>query len=179
MVWNSANDAAVLHVEVLGRAASDRFAFNLAKLPLAVTVVTGDSGERVALSDGYRRVTLEVTGGTLLDGPARTRFVLDHETGIDRQIATLRRLVALLETGRFHRSLFPREARASRWLQALRAYDAMSAGASQREIADALFAPLYRGVRWKTDAEFLRLRVSRLLRLGRKLANGDYRLLLR
>jgi hypothetical protein len=169
----------MLDVEVLGRASSDSFAFDLAALPLAVTVVTGEAGERVALCDGYRRVSLQVTGGSLLEGPIRVRFVLDHARGIDRRIMTLRRLVTLLETGRFARTLYPSEPRAHRWVIALRAYDAMTAGASQREIAEELFAPLYRGMRWKTDADFLRLRVSRLLRLARRMVAGEYRLLLR
>jgi len=89
---------------------------------------------------------------------------------------TLRRLVTLLETGRFARSLFPSEPRAPRWLIALRAYDATTAGASQREIAEQLFEPRYRGARWKTDDDFLRLRVSRLLRLARRMVPGEYRL---
>jgi hypothetical protein len=169
----------MLDVEVLGRACSDGFSFDLAALPLAVTVVTGEAGERVALCDGYRRISLEVTKGTLLDGPVRVRFVLDHASGVDRRILTLRRLVMLLETGKIPKSLFPREPRARRWLIALRAFDAMACGASQREIAEELFAPLYRGGRWKTDSEFLRLRVNRLLGLARRMVADEYRLLLR
>jgi hypothetical protein len=177
-VLDAASDVSVLNVEVLGHASSESFAFDLAALPLAVTVVTGEAGERVALCDGYRRIGLEVTRGSLLQGPVRARFVLDHAAGIDKRIVTLRRLVMLLETGKFPKSLFQRESRASRWLMALRAHDAMVAGASQREIAEELFNSLYRGAHWKTDADFLRLRVNRLLRLARRMA-GEYRMLLR
>jgi hypothetical protein len=73
----------------------------------------------------------------------------------------------------------PREPRARRWLLALRAFDAVASGASQREIAEELFVALYRSARWKTDSEFLRLRVNRLLRLARRMMSEDYRLLLR
>jgi hypothetical protein len=165
-------------VEVLGLAASASYAFDLASLPLAVTVVAGRGTERVALCDGYRRISLDVAGGSLLDGPVRARFVLDHAAGIDSRIVTLRRLVKLLETGKFPKSLFQRETRASRWLMAMRAHDAAAAGASQREIAEELFASLYRGAHWKSDADFLRLRVNRLLRLARRMAAADYRVLL-
>jgi hypothetical protein len=92
---------------------------------------------------------------------------------------TLRRLVSLLDRGSFPKSQFPREPRASRWLVALRAHDAVAAGASQREIAEVLFASLYRASGWKTDSDFLRLRVGRALRLARRMAAGEYRVLLR
>jgi hypothetical protein len=178
-VWDAASDVSVLDVEVLGRASADSLAFDLATLPLAVTVVPGGAAERVILCDGYRRIALTVTRGSLLEGPVRTRFLLDHAGEIDRRLMTLRRLIALLDTGRFVRSLFPPEPRARRWLMALRASDAMVAGASQREIAEELFAPLSRGMRWNSDADFLRLRVSRLLSLARRAAAGEYRMLLR
>jgi len=73
LVWDAASDVSMLDVEVLGRACSDGFSFDLAALPLAVTVVTGEAGERVALCDGCRRVSLQVTGGSLLEGQIRVR----------------------------------------------------------------------------------------------------------
>lgn len=179
LVWNPVADATALAIEVLGGASSDNIAIDLAELPLAATIVTGKAGEQVALCDGFRRIALLVTGGTLLAGPVRARFVLDYAMGLDRRIVTLRRLAGLLETGRFPRSLFPREPRVDRWLLALRAFDAAAAGASQREIAEVLFAPLYRASEWKNDSAFLRLRVNRLLRLGQRMAAEDYRALLR
>jgi len=168
-----------LSVEILGGAGPEDPAIDLAALPLAATVVSLAGGEQVTLSDGYRRIGLMVTGGTLLAGPVRARFVLGYAADLRARIVTLRRVSALLDTGRFPKSLYPREPSAERWLLALRAFDAATAGASQRDIAEALFAPLYRASEWKNEAEFLRLRVNRLLRLARRMARGDYRGLLR
>jgi hypothetical protein len=179
LIWNAADDASTLAVEVLGGAAPETVAIDLAALPLAVTVFRHAGGEQVTLSDGYRRIALTVTGGTLLAGPVRARFALNYEKDLARRIMTLRRLAAVLETGRLPKGLYPREPRSERWLLALRAFDAAASGASQREIAEILFAPLYSASGWKADAEFLRLRVNRLLRLARRMAAGDYRALLR
>lgn len=153
-------------------------ALDLTALALDITVAACPRGEQVILSDGLRRIGLIVAGGSLLAGPVPVRFVLDYDAGLARRVVTLRRLTALLDTGRFPKSLFPREPRAGRWLMALRAFDADADGASQREIAEVLFGPLFRATRWKADGEFLRLRVNRLLRLGRRMTATGYRALL-
>jgi len=180
LLWDDTCDSAALTVEAVRSGAAEGYRFDLAALCLAVVAVRWDDGrERIALSDGFRRVPLSVTVGSLLGGPAYVRFILDYGPKIHAQLLTLRRLLAVLETGRFAAGLFRPEPKAARWIAALRAYDAAGAGASQREIATILYDSLAGGTLWRGESEFLRLRIQRLLRAGRRMVAGGYRDLLR
>jgi len=146
---------------------------------MATIVVMPDGRESAVISDGYRRIRLDVELGTLRSGAAHLTSVFDVSTGIDAKILTLRRLVALCRLGRFPRGLHPRERFASRWIMALRAHDAERAGASQRQLAMVLFGTSAIDSEWNKGANFRRLRVQRLIRTGRSMTQGGYRALLR
>lgn len=146
---------------------------------MATVLVLADGGERLVLSDGYRRIRIDVAQGTLLSGPVRLRYALEGFCGLDPKIATLQRFMALQNLGRFKGALHPRERFAPRWIAALRVSDALYAGASQRDIADSLFAGMAHGSDWRDGSDFLRLRVQRLVRAGRQMVSGGYRMLLR
>src|SRR3546814_2425929 len=70
--------------------------------------------------------------------------------------------------------IYPPERRARRWAMALRAHDAVGAGASHREIAAALFGEKVVKEDWCGRSDYLRLRVQRLLRMADKLVNRRY-----
>jgi hypothetical protein len=59
-------------------------------------------------------------------------------------------------------------------MRTLQALDAVLAGASQREIAVALFGSASVALRWSADGE-LRAQVRRLIRRGEELAANGYR----
>lgn len=180
MVWHTEYDRSVLELELCRGAPSGGHLFDLTRIAAHITVVPFDSGgERVVLSNGLHRIGLTIVKGSTLLGPAHARFRLDYRDGIDAQILTLRRLLAILETGRFSKHLFKRERMAPRWVDALRAHDAALSGASQREIAAVVFAGLSDAHTWRGDSDYLRLRVQRLLRAGRAMVAGRYRSLLR
>src|SRR3546814_1394770 len=82
---------------------------------------------------------MEVTAGGLLCGPVRFRYELSGFKHIEAKTLTLRRLMLLRRLGRFPSGLYPPERSARRWAMAIQAYDAVQAGATHREIADALF----------------------------------------
>src|SRR3546814_5027044 len=98
-----------------------------------------DCHEHLLLSDGVHHLQMEVTAGSLLDGPVRFRYELSGFKHIEAKTLTLRRLMLLRRLGRFPSGLYPPERRARRWAMALQAYDAVQAGATHREIAAALF----------------------------------------
>jgi hypothetical protein len=161
----------------VSRAHSD--AFDLAAFADIATVVLSCNGqEQVALSDGYRRVRIDVARGSILDGPVRLDYLLGGFDDIEVRILTLRRFVSLRNTGKFARGLFSPERLAPRWVAALRAHDAVCAGATQRDIARVLFGAVGGGADWRQRSDFLRLRVQRLVRVGRHMAHGGYRTLL-
>jgi hypothetical protein len=138
-----------------------------------------DPAEQVLFSDGLHNLRLEVQRGTLLAGPVQLRFRFEGLVGIEPSLLTLRRLVAFLRLGRMPRQLFPRDPRIDRSILTLRAWDAHCAGASQREIAAALFGRADSGSDWNGPSDYLHSRVKRLLRAARAMARGDWRRLLR
>lgn len=62
-------------------------------------------------------------------------------------------------------------------MRTLQALDSTLAGASQREVAEAVFGAASVADRWNDDSE-LRAQVRRLIRRGRTVMDGDYRRLL-
>ena len=180
LLWSAQSDASVLQVKATAAPARDVDAFDLAKLSSFATLAVGpDKAEHLVLSDGYRRIRIDVSDGTLRAGPVHLRYDLQGFVGVDARILTLRRLLALHRLGRFARSLHPPEHLAPRWLSALRAVDAIAAGTSQREIAAILYGQKSAVVSNESGSEFLRLRVQRLVRIGRHLVSGGYLALLR
>lgn len=95
------------------------------------------------------------------------------------KLLPLRQLIELARHGRFAHSLFPKDARAARQLLALRVHDALSAGASQREIAAVLFGADDAELDGSGRSDSLRSRVRRVIREARAMADGGWRSLMR
>jgi hypothetical protein len=74
--------------------------------------------------------------------------------------------------GRFPNSLCPADRRARRWTLALRALDAVQAGASHREIATVWLGEDTVRQDWRGGSDYVRARVRRMVEIGEKLANG-------
>lgn len=147
-----------------------------------IAIATDPQGvEHAVLSDGYRRIRLDVDEGSLARGGAvLLRYRVEGIVGpdIETRLAPVRRLAGLLRTGRFLPALFPRERRVDRLIEILRVSDALSAGASQREIAAALFGSERVGSDWRTVSDSLRSRVRRLVRGARRMRADGYRRIL-
>ena len=139
----------------------------------------GLGAEWLLLSDPVGQIQLEITTGTLSEGPVLLHFDVAGFQELGAKLRTLSRLEALYRLGRFPRSLFPPETGAGKWARALQAFDGYRAGASQREIAVALMGEAVVRDEWNGRSDFLRARVQRILRYGRKMADGGYRELLK
>lgn len=109
------------------------------------------------------------------------RYAVEGTVGLDTEarIMPLRRLAGLLRTGRLLPALFPRERRVERMIEVLRVADALSTGASQREIAAGLFGSERVSSDWCGVSDSLRSRMRRLVREARRMAAGSYRGLMR
>jgi hypothetical protein len=178
--WRSDWDASVVAVEARPISAGDADASHRGGFGRWATVLQpADGGESLLLSDGTHRLQLEITSGTLLAGPVCLRYEISGFRHVEPKTLTLRRLLLLCRLGRFPLGLFPPEPRARRWVLALQAYDGMRAGASQRDIAVALFGEKAVRDDWCGRSEYLRLRVQRLLQLAHRLVTGGYRELLK
>jgi hypothetical protein len=135
--------------------------------------------ELLLISDGFRAIRIDVMAGTLAQGPARLRYLLEGFASAEKPLLTLRRLMAVRKTGRFSASLHPQEARARRWVLMLRAWDALRSGADQREIAEMLLSRRAGEPRWRSASPSLRSQAQRLVKAARSMAEGRYVQLLR
>lgn len=177
-MWSATAHPAVLAAVASGTGEATDL-LDLRRLAPIVSLVDGhEQGEHLLLSNGFRTIRLDVLAGTLAQGPVRLRYLLAGFASAEMPLLTLRRLMALARTGRFARSLHPREPRTRRWLLMLRAHDALAKGADQREIAAVLLSSSARQSRWRSQAPSLRPQVQRLVRGARFLAEGGYRELL-
>lgn len=174
IVWDAALDPTTLRASALPAMREDPDAIDLRRLEPWLTLVSDESGAHIALSDGWRRVRVDIEDGSVAAG---SPIVLQYKVhGIDSaepKLLPLKRLIDIVRHGRFSRSLFPDETRIERHILALRVHDAVTAGASHREIARVLF-----GESDAMRADSLRSRVRRLVREARRMAAGGYRSLL-
>ena len=179
VVWSAAVDPSVVRCVAEPVGANDPDAFNLDQLLLPTTTIVGLKGEEhLSICNGLKRIRLDLVEGSLLQGPVRLRYRVAGFTDAEPQLLTVQRLLALHRLGRFAAGLHPRESKAERWLMMLRAHDLSMAGASQREIAVALFGD-EASREWRTQSDYMRLRIQRLLRDANGLVHGGYLDLLR
>ena len=171
-----------VHPLVLGveRAAPGRLedSFALDRLRGLATVVPGGEGEHLLLSDGLRAIRLDAPCGTFSGSGARLRYRLEGLDSAEPALLAVRRFLALCRRGRFAPSLHPPEARARRWVLLLRAWDGLSAGACQREIAQALLSRSAAEPCWRSREASIRSQAQRLVHGARQMAAGGYRRLL-
>jgi hypothetical protein len=177
--WRADWNASVLAVEALPASQNDPDAFNIRRFEHLATVLRrADGTEHLLLSDGQRRLQLDIIAGSVLAGPVRFRCVLADSSKIEAKLLTLRRLILLSRLGRFPRGLYRPESRARRWAMALQAYDGRREDAGHRDIAGALFGDKMVQDDWSGRSDYLRSRVQRLLRTANSLVDGGYRALL-
>lgn len=132
-----------------------------------------DGSEHVRIASGSHSISLEVTDGTVLNGPVRLISLIENFRTVPAQIQTLERLHTLWRLRKFRKKDFRPDRRNQRWLLALRALDLDSAEYSHREIANIILTeddPMT----WRRDKNLLRARVRRLISLGRELRDGGY-----
>lgn len=177
-VWSAACYPYVLGV--LAGPGEGADAFELEPFEGLSTVVPSPGGqEHLLICDGLHCLRVDVLAGTLGDGPAALRYLLEGLAWVEPPLLTLRRLLALWRSGSFSRLLHRREARARRWVLMLRAHDALSSGADQRAIAEMLLNRGAHAPRWRSEAPSLRSQAQRLVRGARAMAAGGYLRLLR
>jgi len=178
VLWRWQADSSVPVLSLTPASAGDLDALDIGGLDLAVIVVrTQDGQQHVMVSDGGRRLRFAVADGDILGGPMRCQFHLPaHRLGV-ASMEGLRMLITLRDTGRLPSMRRGSGSKAARWMQMLRAHDARSAGASQRDIAMLLFGEARVQEDWNGRSDYMRMRVQRLLRAAEDLVWGGYRAL--
>lgn len=181
IIWRAELDPGTLAVTATPSARGDPEAIDPATLAPWLTVCAdGEGREHAVLSDGWRHIRLDVAAGTLAgEVPVVLGYRLRGIAGAVAKLLPLRRLLYLCRHRRFSAALFPEERRIERWLLLLRVHDALADGASQREIAAALFGIERVAHEWSGASDSLRSRTRRLIRDAEFMARGGYRSLLR
>jgi len=157
----------------------DPDAIDLARLQALATVARSDTGyEYIALSDGWRRLRFDVVEGSI--GAAawvRFDYRLTGFQDLEPRLQTLRCLAGLRRDGRFNVCQFPAPAGLPRRLEALRVADGLRAGASYREVAEALFGEARVRADWRTRSDYLLSKIRRRATEARLMLAGGYRAL--
>ncbi len=168
-MWAPATDPSVLDSVVAGYAGSadDRFDIRLLA-PFVSVEICDDDTEHWLLSNGKWVIRLAVHDGTLLGGPLLLEHHLRGMASAEPKLHALRRLVALSRHGALPAGFLPKETRAPRWIMELQTADAIAAGATQQDIARALYGRSVAGGRWRVESASYRLRVQRLVRAARR-----------
>ncbi|MFA7584730.1 MAG: DUF2285 domain-containing protein [Novosphingobium sp.] len=181
IIWRADVDPGILRIIAVPAALAEPGSFRLDRIARWLTVVEGKGGkEHAVLSDGWRHIRLDVAVGSLREAPTvHLRFCGSDWTKAETGLLPMQRLFALYRHGRFAASLFPADPRIGRWVELLRVHDAITAGASHREIAIVLFGAERVKSDWREAGESLRSRVRRLVYDARHMALGGYRRLLR
>ncbi|MDD4616015.1 MAG: DUF2285 domain-containing protein [Alphaproteobacteria bacterium] len=176
-LWLPQYNPQVLTVEAeAAGSAEDTFDFRQCSF-LKAAVSVSEQELHLLFSDGARTLQVIARGNPVLENPVLLRCTLRGMEEFETKPQTLRRLCCLYRQGRLVKSLYPKEERAHYWIKALRAWDGFQAGASYREIAEAIYPDeIKNNGDWE---EVYRTRVQRLFRFTKQMFDGRYRTLLR
>lgn len=150
-------------------------AFEPASLPCRASVLRlVDGTQHLLLHSAGRQLQLAVSGPSIL-GPVRLRADAVWPAGEWRQrLWALKCLNSLVAGERLPKRLFVPEARGRRLRFVLRALDGSVAGASYRDIAEALIGQTRVRADWTDPRDHLRDRIRRAVTRARVLMNGGY-----
>jgi len=177
LFWRADWDSSVVAVDAVPSSSGDADSFDIGRFADRVTLLRHPDGhESVLFSDGARHLQFEIVSGTVMAGPVRLHYRLSGFYSIEIQTLSIRRLAQFCRLGRFPLTLCPPERRAQRWIEMLRAWDGVQAGAKQRDIAAALYGDRAAQSLWDDG---YRTRVQRLIRAAEGMVGGGYLDLLR
>ena len=168
-LWRRDVDPAVLEAEIAPSPGGT--AIDLRMLTTIASFDDDGQEEHWLFADHGHHVRIDLRRGSLNKGCVALRFQIRGFPRCRAQLASLDRLVALTELGRWPARNPPPERRAERWALMLRVHDAVASGASHRAIAERLFE-LGELQRWRVTAPSWRRRVQRLAEAARQLARA-------
>jgi len=141
-------------------------AIDFTDAPVALHCIHIGGVRHLLVGEALRSLRIDVLGDAPLDRSVIMHWHLIGVDGIAPRLSALRRLAGLL-AGDVPSRLCPPSPAAGRWILALRCADALDSGASQQQIARALFGPLVPASRWRIEAPSIRLRAQRLVAFTR------------
>ncbi|MES2255541.1 MAG: DUF2285 domain-containing protein [Pseudomonadota bacterium] len=170
--WNPRACSSVLRMRALEPSGAAAFELSQIVVP-SVLLETRDGMQHVLFRQGSRNLQLVVTGMSIRRPVTLTADVFS--SALKPQIRSLSCFHDLLRTGDLLDRYFLADARGARFMLILQALDGWCAGASQREIAIALYGADRVKSLWNDPRSHMRDRVRRIIRRARFLLNGGYR----
>lgn len=148
---------------------------DISKLRCRTIILRGADGvEHVLFANNGRSLQLVVHGATIRMPVHLLTSAISESQRIERRLHLLRRLSDLVHRGDLSPRLYPPDPRCRRLAFVLRVLDGALAGASQRDIANALFGTSRVASDWTESGGYLRDRLRRAIRRGRWLMQGGY-----
>ncbi|WP_353806516.1 DUF2285 domain-containing protein [Mesorhizobium sp.] len=133
-----------------------------------------DESQHVHLRNAEHSLQLAISGADILRPVCLRAEAIWPAALVKQRLRGLECLNALCLDGQLPARLFPPERRGARLTFVLRALDGSLAGASHREIAEALFGQWRVHSDWNDPRDHLRDRIRRAVSRGRALMNGGY-----
>jgi hypothetical protein len=121
----------------------------------------------------------QISGAPELQGASLFMPALDVSENVTVRAASFRRLNDLMQHGHLRKTLYPREPRAPRLINVLKALDGSLEGLPHREIAILVFNKDRVEADWTGRQNHLRDQIRRAIGYGQVLMNGGYRQFLR
>lgn len=167
-VWTAAATF-VLAARAVGAPAGPD-ALDMKALGGLASLAESTAGEHLLICDGCQCLRVDFVEGTLTEGPVRLHYEVSGLASAAAPLAAIRALVLLVAKGRL---VEPGGGHARRRdLLALRAFDALRAGASQQDIARHLLGHPRLGPDWRIERPSLRSQAQRLARDARRAARA-------
>jgi hypothetical protein len=139
-------------------------ALDLFRLHARTVILHADKiAEYILVTDGPYSLRLVLRGSSATVGPVRLHYDVAGIRDIRAKVLLLGRIEALVRRGRLPRGLFPPDPIADRRMRAFDAWQLRRDGASQIEIAIALFGD---DAVDGASVDYMRKRVARLLQLA-------------
>lgn len=161
------------------RSAPDEISLRLSETGCRTTILLTPGGtQHVEFRDGDKALQLCVRGTSVFDPVHLMTDAIIDPHHVRARLDALADLNALLVDGRFSSRSRSDDPRGRRLRAVLQALDGWLAGASQRDIAVALFGEARVEADWRDPRDHLRDQVRRAVRRGRDLMEGGYRRLL-
>lgn len=170
--WLPQHNSHVLEVEAVTDQANG---FDLRSCSLLKAVLRGKAKTHLLFSDGARTLQIDVQGVFDLDKPVSFRGAVQGWQEFATKPLNLLRICQLYRQGRLVKALYPKEQKARRWIELLRAWDGLQAGAKQRDVADVLFGTWAAHEGWEDGC---RARVQRLMKSAKRMVGGGHLALL-
>lgn len=171
LVWSHTFDPGVLRAAASpDRSVQRERGFDLSRFAEPVLAVQSRDCEHVSIGRGARILRLDIATGTVLSGPSRLQLQIELGRRLKRQAAAIGPVLALHCARSLAAWRMAKDPRLARLILALRALDALHAGASLRQMAE-LF-PASAGGGWPGRGESAKSRVRRIVGIARKLERG-------